>query len=612
MKTNEQYIQEVRHIHGDRYGYDRIQYQGKANNIEVYCKRCEKYIIMPANTFLRGNGCRKCAKTNSGLKRRTNTEKYLQKIQVRDKDNLFDYSNVTYKDQKTKIQLRCNQCSHEFLRYPFAHLQQLNNCPECNRRAMRSTKKEFIIKAQSIHGHHKYDYSNVQYETARQKIVIICRIHGEFTQTPNTHLRGSGCHKCSGKLVMDTRSFVEASKKIHGEKFDYSKVQYASTNKKIIIVCGIHGDFEQTPNNHLQGQGCDKCARGMWLFSSDEFRQEAKKIHGDRYDYTHSIYEKMTIPLSIYCRQHEYTFKQSPSNHITHKQGCPICGKIKRAESRAHDFQDFLDRAQQLHGDHYSYDKTRLIPYTRGHSTKIVVTCRIHERDIWMYAQAHLHGKGGCWDCHKTRLREQRAFTNEQFIERCHSTFGRTNFDYSLVKYINNSVHVEVICLKKDSKGILHGRYWVCPSYHLQSDNGGCRKCTQIGYSKAQIEYLEFMSSYLGTPIQHALNGGEFRISKTSYRVDGFVYPDKIFEFHGDFYHGNPDRYDPNDFNPVCKQTFGDLYIKTLRKEKELRELGYDLHIIWESTWNGAKHLITQIQRNFRKYRANLTDQMIK
>lgn len=315
----------------------------------------------------------------------------------------------------------------------------------------------------------------------------------------------------------------------------------------------------------------------------------------------------MTKSVSIRCRQHDYTFKQSPSNHITHRQGCPICGKIKNAESRAHDFQDFLNRAQKLHGDHYSYEKTRLIPYTRGHSTKVVVTCRIHKKDIWMYAQAHLHGKGGCWDCHKTRLREQRSFTNEQFIQQCHSRFGFTSFDYSLITYINNSIHVQIICLKKDSNGITHGSYWIRPSYHLRSENGGCRQCTQIGYSKSQIEYLEFMSSYLGTPIQHALNGGEFRIPQTLYRADGFTYPNKIFEFHGDFYHGNPNRYDPNDVNPVCKQTFGDLYLKTLRKEKALKELGYDLHVMWESTWNEAKNIVQQIQKNFRKYRATLT-----
>lgn len=120
------------------------------------------------------------------------------------------------------------------------------------------TTFEFIEKAKKIHNN-KYDYSKTEYIKSKIKICIICHIHGEFWQTPNTHLLGAGCPDCAGTKRSNISSFIEKAKFLHNNKYDYSKVNYVNAHTKIIITCPIHGDFLQTPNKHLKNHNCPKC-----------------------------------------------------------------------------------------------------------------------------------------------------------------------------------------------------------------------------------------------------------------------------------------------------------------------------------------------------------------
>lgn len=127
----------------------------------------------------------------------------------------------------------------------------------------KSTKEIFILKSQNKHGD-KYDYSKVEYVGNKNKVIIICSKHGEFSQRPNDHLTGYGCKKCqyektSKKNKFTNEIFIEKAKQIHGDKFDYSLVKYNGYEDKIIIVCGKHGEFKQSPHAHLCGIGCPSC-----------------------------------------------------------------------------------------------------------------------------------------------------------------------------------------------------------------------------------------------------------------------------------------------------------------------------------------------------------------
>ena len=125
----------------------------------------------------------------------------------------------------------------------------------------KKTTEEFIQEAKRIHSG-EYDYSLVNYQTNKTKVRIVCPKHGVFEQTPNSHLNGSGCPCCYGTHKKTTEQFIKDAKKIHRDKYDYSLVDYKTAKTKVKIICKTCGKiFEQAPNNHLNGQDCPVCGR---------------------------------------------------------------------------------------------------------------------------------------------------------------------------------------------------------------------------------------------------------------------------------------------------------------------------------------------------------------
>lgn len=121
------------------------------------------------------------------------------------------------------------------------------------------TTEEFIKRAKKIHNN-KYDYSKVEYKNRKTKVCIICPQHGEFWQTPDNHLEGKGCKYCSHQSFKHTKeTFIEKARQIHGDKYDYSKVEYKNIRTKVCIICSKHGEFWQKPDGHLRGIGCTFC-----------------------------------------------------------------------------------------------------------------------------------------------------------------------------------------------------------------------------------------------------------------------------------------------------------------------------------------------------------------
>lgn len=121
------------------------------------------------------------------------------------------------------------------------------------------TTKEFIERAKNVHGD-RYNYSKVEYINNHTHVVIICPIHGEFEQRPSDHLQGKGCKECGyDSIRLSTEKFIAKAREIHGLKYDYSKVKYTGNKFDICIICPIHGEFNQSAKGHLSGYGCPKC-----------------------------------------------------------------------------------------------------------------------------------------------------------------------------------------------------------------------------------------------------------------------------------------------------------------------------------------------------------------
>ena len=182
--------------------------------------------------------------------------------------------------------------------------------------------KLFISKAYKIHKN-RYDYSKVNYINAKTKITIICREHGDFQQTPSNHLSNYNCQKCAKNFQLDTDSFIEKAINIHNDKYDYSKVNYINADTQIIIICREHGEFTQIPDFHINRKcGCPKCANNKVDLS--DFIKRANKMHGNKYDYSKVEYVNNRKHVIIICKKHG-EFYQTPDIHINHNCGCPNC-----------------------------------------------------------------------------------------------------------------------------------------------------------------------------------------------------------------------------------------------------------------------------------------------
>ena len=258
------------------------------------------------------------------------------------------------------------------------------------------TTNEIIAKAKLVHGD-KYDYSKVDYVKDYIKVCIICPEHGEFWQRPHAHLQGQGCPKCkSKKQTCTTDEFIAKAKKIHGDKYDYSKVKYIDTKSKVCVVCPEHGEFWQKPSNHLSGQGCPKCkadkTRERLILSKEGFIKKANEKHRDKYNYDKVEYNGAHTKVCIICPEHG-EFWQTPNHHLS-GCGCHKCGVEKQTSTK----EEFIKKAKEIHGDKYDYSK---VDYSNAH-TKVCIICPNHG-EFWQTPNNHLRGQG-CPKCKRNKL----------------------------------------------------------------------------------------------------------------------------------------------------------------------------------------------------------------
>ncbi len=250
--------------------------------------------------------------------------------------NQYDYSNSVYKTVDTKLEIICNKTNHGiFFQTPYKHINQKQGCPLCgiekSKRKRIKPFSKFVSQAINIHGD-KYDYSKSEndYKGAFSKITIICKKHGSFKQTPDNHVNdGKGCYQCGldSQSLLFSRTqeeFILMAREIHGNKYDYSLVQYKGADRKVTIICQEHGKWHQFASSHLKGHNCPKCTGNSGL-TKEQFIKKAIKKHGEIYNYEKSNYINAHKKIQIKCSVHGY-FKQTPSDHIySSGKGCPLC-----------------------------------------------------------------------------------------------------------------------------------------------------------------------------------------------------------------------------------------------------------------------------------------------
>jgi very-short-patch-repair endonuclease len=221
--TQEEFIQKAKKVHKNKYGYDKSIFINTRSKLIVTCAKHGDFQISPHN-LLSGQGCRLCG------------------IESISRKQTYSY-------------------------------------------------KTFIKKANNVHNN-KYSYADSDYHSAQEKIKIICPSHGEFFQTPTSHLRGHGCPKCWSdklkyKLSYTQNDFIQKARSVHGNKYNYDKVRYIDSKTKVIIICKIHGEFKQLPSSHLRGHGCSLCKESYGekhirqFLENNKVKFEAQKIFND-------------------------------------------------------------------------------------------------------------------------------------------------------------------------------------------------------------------------------------------------------------------------------------------------------------------------------------------
>jgi len=257
--------------HGSKFDYSKSVYAGYNKPIVVICPMHGEFTTTPASHYLAD--CPRCA----GVKSYTTAE-FIAAAELVHKSR-YDYSKVEYEGTHTKVCIICPEHG-EFWQTPAHHLKG-SGCPSCNGGA-KIDGQVFIARSSKIHSG-KYDYSKVEYKNSKTKVCIICPEHGEFWQTPYRHLHSLGCRLCANSKISDsklntTTKFIQQASSVHCGKYDYSKVEYVGAKNKVTIVCKKHGTFQQTANDHLNGNGCPTCANGLMVSSTEAELQNFVKL----------------------------------------------------------------------------------------------------------------------------------------------------------------------------------------------------------------------------------------------------------------------------------------------------------------------------------------------
>ncbi len=362
-----------------------------------------------------------------------------------------------------------------------------------------------------------------------------------------------------------TRVFIEKAKQKHGDRYDYSKVDYIRNSTNVIIVCREHGEFLQRPCNHLNGAGCKECAKRDRANTNQERYGHPNIAHGIKKDkIKQTMIEKYgtTSNLSspIMREQIKQTFLERYC--VTNPSLSPVI-----QEKRKQTLFERYGHENPAHG--------------------VLAREKIKQTMIERYGVEY---SGQSKEIQEKMLSTQLKKYGGRYIQQHMLSYLPLllDFDWLYNQYvINNKTATKI----SNEFGITTKTV----IKYLKQQEITIRSISQYSYSC--INWLETIMEQEQIPIQHALNGGEYQIPGTKYKVDGYCQEtNTIYEFHGDIWHGNPKLFNTDECcHPWSDLTAGELYQKTIEREEDIKKLGYNLVTIWESDFNENKSRIKHI-----------------
>lgn len=405
-------------------------------------------------------------------------------------------------------------------------------------------------------------------------------------------LASHDCRKVRNGRTVRVLQFVDAAFPKHKGNYCYCKSVWRVGKKSIAIVCYRHGLFNQSPYEHLRGSGCKKCYDERRKAGSGKltFVDRSNDEHGEgTYLYDEAEYVDNDTPLKIKCTVPGHKpFWQTPRHHINAGQGCPTC------HSRVLGKDKFVEKSKLKNGNKCGYDAAVYVNI----DTLLTLTCLVNpdHKPFEITPRSHFAGNG-CPACGRINKGKHLRKSEEWFIMMALLKNGDSCF-YTLVVYVNSKTKVILICRNNPE----HGRFLISPDKHLAGY--GCQKCSSTNTSRPAMEWLAYMSIKLGCHIQHSKNEGEYQIPGTKYHADGYSKKiNMVFEFHGDYWHGNPKVFSRDAINKKTGMTFGHLYDKTIARQACIEAKGFQYVCIWESEWNELKRATHTLQKLWRAKR---------
>jgi hypothetical protein len=524
--------------------------------------------------------------------RATNTESFIRLAKEihGDKD---DYSLTVFTGARNKVVLICVIGGHgEYQQTANNHLRN-HRCRKCrdhgNKLRQTLSKEEVIRKCEERHPG-LVDYSRIgDYINRRIPVTFVCRVCQTEYKRDIGHMlgkgRGHGCSKCNGGVAGTRDWFITEADIKHDNYYSYDLVDYVNAITKVKIVCPCGNTFEQTPNHHLGGCGCPFCA-GRHKTLNDIKKLSDEKFKNNPFNFCKAVLINMKTKITLIC-PNGHEFRVTPHVHIRKNSlgGCKLCMYAITKLRNSYSQDQWLSLATTKHNGLYLYPK---VIYS-GSSSKVIITCRKHG-DFEQCPVSHLAGSG-CRKCGIEYTASLKVYDETDFKEliyRAHRIHGK--YEYIHI-YRSSELRIKVHCK-------LHGVFDQRLLHHLNGH--GCPSCS-TNYSKGQIEWIKFREVTDG-PIHHAENGGELKVPGTNIPLDGTLSSNKMYgyQYHGDFWHGNPVRFISSEINPKIGCTYGELYDNTIKQTNLLRSLGYNIIEIWEYDWKCGKKALIELQRSWR------------
>jgi hypothetical protein len=315
----------------------------------------------------------------------------------------LDFSKAVYKGNLVPVEVTCDSENHiepiTFMKAPKG-MKKGEGCVECTKirlsRMYSFTQEEYIQKCVDKF-QDRFDLSRVEYKGSNIKVEIGCTPHGFFNILPLrfANSESEGCPKCSKEVAarsisLTTEEFVQRARERHGELYTYDKTVYVNSTTKVVVTCVAHGDFEVIPSNHHLGAKCGKCENNQ-IKTTEEFIADARKVHGDKYDYSGVAYSDNKTKVLIKCNTCDYVFNPRPSDHTLHESGCPNCAGTKKLTT-----EEFIENAIAIHGARYDYSRVDYV----NNRQKVEILCKVGTHGSFFQQPIdHVYDRNGCPSC---------------------------------------------------------------------------------------------------------------------------------------------------------------------------------------------------------------------